>query len=152
MHSGRTPGYTACLVLFPDDDLTAIVLSNNVMADLCPIVNALAAIMLDEPYEIPIARRAIRVPQATLDRYTGRYRYTDSVALHLTREDDVLVARLSQSLDRYQLFAESETQFFLKTADAQAEFSVTEAGEVRGLTLRYNGRSTFAERLPALPE
>ena len=94
MHSGRTPGYTACFARFPDDDLTTIVLSNNVMADLCPIVNDLAAIALDEPYQVPIARRAIRLAPQTLDRYTGRYRYTEAVALNITREADLLVARL----------------------------------------------------------
>jgi CubicO group peptidase (beta-lactamase class C family) len=150
MHSGRTPGYTACFVRFPDDDLTTIVLSNNVMADLCPIVRDLSAIMLGEPYAIPIARRAIRLPAATLDRYTGSYRYTDIVAINIRREDDVLVARLGASPDRYQLFAESETEFFLKAVDAQAVFTVNRAGEVNGLTLRYDNQSFFAKRLPRL--
>jgi CubicO group peptidase (beta-lactamase class C family) len=152
MHGGRSPGYTACFALFPDDDVTAIILSNNVMADLCPMVKDLAAIVLGEPFEIPIARRAIKLPTETLDRYTGGYRYTESVALNITREGELLVASLERSRDRYQLFAESETEFFLRTVDAQAEFVVSRAGEVRGLTLRYNNQSFFAKRLADLSE
>jgi CubicO group peptidase (beta-lactamase class C family) len=152
MHGGRTPGYTACFARFPDDDVTAIVLSNNVMADLCPIVSDLAALVLGEPFEMPIARRAITLPTETLDGYTGRYHYTDNIALNVTREGDLLVARLGRLPDRYQLFAESETEFFLKTADVQAEFVVSRAGEIRGLTLRYNNQSFFAERLADLRE
>jgi CubicO group peptidase (beta-lactamase class C family) len=152
MHGGRTPGYTACFARFPDDDVTAIVLSNNVMADLCPIVSDLAALVLGEPFEMPIARRAITLPTETLDGYTGRYHYTDNIALNVTREGDLLVARLGRLPDRYQLVAESETEFFLKTADVQAEFVVSRAGEIRGLTLRYNNQSFFAERLADLRE
>jgi hypothetical protein len=93
-----------------------------------------------------------QLPTETLDRYTGRYRYTDNIALNVTREGDLLVANLGRMPDRYQLFAESETEFFLKTADAQAEFVVSRAGEVRGLNLRYNNQSFFAERLRELRE
>jgi CubicO group peptidase (beta-lactamase class C family) len=147
-HAGRSQGYTACFVRFPDDNLTAIVLSNNVMADTCPIVRDLAAIVLGEPYKIPIARRAIRLDPAILDRYTGRYRYTDNIAINIVREDDLLVAWLGQSADHFQLLAESETDFFFKTLDAQAEFVASRAGEVRGMAISYNNQRFYAERLP----
>jgi CubicO group peptidase (beta-lactamase class C family) len=148
MHSGRTPGYTACFARFPDDDVTVVVLSNNVMADTCPILKNLAAIVLDEPYEIPIARRAIRLDPAILDRYRGRYRYTEGVAINIAREGALLVARLGRSPDRYQLLPESETDFFFKTTDAQVGFVVTRGGEVRGLAVHYNGQRFYAPRLP----
>jgi CubicO group peptidase (beta-lactamase class C family) len=147
MHSGRTPGYTACFEHFPDDDLTAIVLSNNVMADLCPIVGSLAAIMLGEPYEIPIARRAIRIDHALLDRYTGRYRWSANAAIDITRESDWLVVHVPPSPDRLQLFPESDTDFFLKTMDVQVIFETNRRGESVGLTVRGRGRSAYLERL-----
>ena len=147
MHGGRTPGYTACFARFPDDDLTTIVLSNNSMADLCPMVNDLAAIVLDEPYVMPIARRAIRIDHAVLDRYTGRYRFTADATVTITREGDQLVVQAPPSPDRLQLFPESNTDFFLKTNDVQVVFETNRRGETVGLTVRYRGRSSYIERL-----
>jgi CubicO group peptidase (beta-lactamase class C family) len=148
MHGGRTPGYTACFVRFPESDLTAIVLSNNSMADLCPIANDLAAIVLDEPYVMPIARRAARIDHAILDRYTGRYRFTADAIISITREGDRLVVEVPPSPDRLQLFPESSTDFFLKTNDVQVFFETNRRGETTGLTVRYRGRSLYIERIP----
>jgi CubicO group peptidase (beta-lactamase class C family) len=101
MHSGRSQGYTACFVQFVDDDITGIVLSNNVMADTCIIIKDLTAIMLGEAYSIPIARRAIKVDHALLERYAGRYHWSDKTALVITRNGDLLIAELTGSADHY---------------------------------------------------
>jgi CubicO group peptidase (beta-lactamase class C family) len=147
MHSGRTPGYTACFIEFLDDELTAIVLSNNVMGDMCAVARDLAAIHLGEPYTIPIARRAIRLDAAILSRYEGRYRVNDAVTAVITRAGDNLVLELQGSPDRFPLFAESETSFFLKTFDAQVEFATNRRGETTVATVRSAGRSFTIERL-----
>jgi hypothetical protein len=147
MHSGRTPGYTTCFVDFVDDELTAIVLSNNVMGDMCKIARDLAAIMLGEPYTIPIARRAIRLDAAVLARYEGRYRVNDTMTAVISRAGDNLVLELDGSPDRFQLFPESETQFFFKTFDAQVEFTANRRGETTAASVRSAGRSFTIERL-----
>jgi CubicO group peptidase (beta-lactamase class C family) len=147
MHSGRTPGYTACFVEFLDDELTAIVLSNNVMGDMCGIARDLAAIHLGEAYTIPSARRAIRLDAAVLSRYEGRYRVNDAVTAVITRAGDNLVLELEGSPDRFPLFAESETSFFLKTSDAQVEFVTNRRGETTAATVQSAGRSFAIERL-----
>ena len=41
-----------------------------------------------------------------------------------------------------QMFAESETRFFLKAVDAQVEFFKNDKGEVAYLVLHQNGRDT----------
>jgi len=147
MHSGRSQGYTACLVTFPDDDLTGIVLSNSVMADTCPIVRDLAAIVLGEPYTIPIARRAIRLDAAVLDRYVGRYRYSENITVTITREGGNLVVLLPQSPDRLQLFPESTNAFFFKTFDVQVVFATDRRDTTTGFTVRVPGQEFFAKRI-----
>jgi CubicO group peptidase (beta-lactamase class C family) len=146
-HSGRSQGYTACFVRFPDDAVTVVVLSNNVMTDTCPIVNDLAAIMLGEPYVMPVARRAIRIDHAILDRYSGRYRFSGDATINIAREGDWLVVQAPPSPDVLQLFPESETDFFLKTSEARVIFETNRRGEAQGLTVRYRGRSLYVERL-----
>lgn len=147
MHGGRTPGYTACFMRFPDDDVTAIVLSNNSYADLCPITTDLAAIALGEKLQMPVARRAVRLDPAILERYTGRYRFSGDAIIDIMRESDWLVVHAPPSPDRLQLFPENRTDFFLKTMDVQVIFDTNWRGETAGLYVRYRGRSTYIERV-----
>jgi hypothetical protein len=147
LHSGRTQGYTACFVQFVDDDLTGVVLSNNVMADTCNVIKDLAAIVLGEPYTVPIARRAIKVDHPVLDRYAGQYRWSDQSTLVVSREGDLLIARLTGSPDRYPLYAESATQFFLKTVDVVAEFQTGRSGVTRRVVIRTPTQELVAERM-----
>jgi len=147
MHSGRSQGYTACFVQFVDDDVTGIVLSNNVMADTCTSIKDLTAIVLGEPYSIPIARRAIKLDHDLLDRYAGRYHWSESYTLVVSREGDLLIARLDGLPDHYQLYAESATQFFLKTIDVIAEFQTNRRGETTHLVIRSPTDEFVAKRL-----
>lgn len=147
MHSGRSQGYTACFVQFVDDDVTGIVLSNNVMADTCIIIKDLAAIELGEAYSIPIARRAIKVDHAVLDRYAGRYHWSEGYTLVISREGDLLIARLDGLPDHYQLYPESSTRFFLKTIDVVADFQAKRSGAVAGLVIRSPTQEFVAKRL-----
>jgi len=147
MHSGRSQGYTACFVQFVDDDITGIVLSNNVMADTCVIIKDLAAIVLGEPYSIPVARRAIKVDHLLLDRYAGRYHWSDKTTLEVSRDGDLLIAKLNGSPDRYTLYAESRTQFFLKTVDVTAEFQANRRGETTQLVIRTPTQEFVAARM-----
>jgi CubicO group peptidase (beta-lactamase class C family) len=147
MHGGRSQGFTAVFVAFIDDDLTGIVLSNNVMADTGTIVKDLAAIVLGEPYSIPIARRAIKVDHALLDRYAGRYRWSEKTTLVVSRDGDILIAKLTGTADHYQLYAESATQFFLKAVDVVAEFETNRRGETTQLVIRSPTQDFVAKRI-----
>ena len=147
MHGGRSQGYTAVFAQFVDDDVTGIVLSNNVMADTGSVVRDLAAIVLGEPYSIPIARRTIKVDHAVLDRYAGRYHWSENYTLAVSREGDLLIARLDGLPDHYQLYPESPTQFFLKTVDVVAEFETNRRGETKQLVIRSPTQEFVAKRI-----
>lgn len=146
-HGGRIQGFTACFTRFHADDLTAIVLSNNVMADVCPMTRDLAAIWLGEDHRMPIARRAINLDTAILDRYVGEYRYSKTTTIQIAREGDKLIAQVSQSPERFQLFPESETEFFLKTFDLRVVFATNRRGETSSLVLYARDRRIVAPRL-----
>ena len=49
---------------------------------------------------------------------------------------------------KVEIFAESETGFFLKVVDAQITFVRDSTGAVTGLVLHQNGRDTPGRRLP----
>ena len=48
--------------------------------------------------------------------------------------------------DNYQVFPESETEFFYTVVDAQLTFTKDDAGEVAGLVLHQGGRNTPAPK------
>jgi hypothetical protein len=48
---------------------------------------------------------------------------------------------------KFQLFAESETEFFLKVVNAQVTFTKGEGGIVSGMILHQNGGSQPAQRV-----
>jgi hypothetical protein len=47
----------------------------------------------------------------------------------------------------FEIFAESETRFFLKVIDAQVEFVKDAAGMVTGMILFQNGRRTPGKKI-----
>ncbi|MBN1995961.1 DUF3471 domain-containing protein, partial [candidate division KSB1 bacterium] len=49
---------------------------------------------------------------------------------------------------KVELFPESETEFFLKVANAQVTFELDEKGAVTGLILHQGGQDIRAERVP----
>lgn len=147
MHSGRSQGYTAVFIEFVNDDLTGIVLSNNVMADTPTVAKDLAAIILGEPYSIPTPRRAIKVDHALLDRYAGRYRWSEKTTLVINREGDLLIVKVTGSSDHYQLYAESATRFFLKTVDVVVDFQANRGGETTQLVIRSPMQDFVAKRI-----
>jgi hypothetical protein len=46
-----------------------------------------------------------------------------------------------------EIFAESETKFFLKVVDGQVEFVKDAAGRVTGMVLTQNGRTIPGKRI-----
>jgi hypothetical protein len=49
-----------------------------------------------------------------------------------------LVVQIADSPDPFQLFAESATEFFFKTFDAQVNFVANRAGETTGFAVTFN--------------
>lgn len=74
--NGRSPGFTASLERFPDDDLTIIVLSNSyspVSQD--PIAADLAAIALGQPLPKPEVLVPVKLSEAQLKDLAGPYAF-----------------------------------------------------------------------------
>jgi bla regulator protein BlaR1 len=69
----------------------------------------------------PGERVAIKLPTATLDRYTGTWKMNEQMYIDLKREDDKLMAKLTGQ-PSFEVFAEREGYFFWKLVDAQLEF------------------------------
>lgn len=92
-----------------------------------------------------VERRAIAMPAAQLEAYVGRYAYTPTVGLDVTRDGDQLYAQLTGQM-RAEIYPESADNFFWRIVDAQVTFTRGPDGKVTGLVLHQNGRDIPAKR------
>jgi CubicO group peptidase (beta-lactamase class C family) len=94
----------------------------------------------------PAVHREISVDPKLFDRYVGRYALSPAFILTITREGDHLFAQATNQ-PKFELFAESNTAFFLKVVDAQISFDNDAEGKALGLTLHQGGAHLPAKRL-----
>ncbi len=147
-HGGNLAGFITYLARFPSDRVTVIVLSNNGRGSSGKISNVLSAIVFGAAYEIPKERKAINVASSVLDKYVGQYKAqfppTDYT---ITNENGKLMV-IESGLPKAEMFAESETDFFLKSFDIQYKFVKDANGVVTGF-IAYQGDSTLYEIVKA---
>jgi CubicO group peptidase (beta-lactamase class C family) len=145
-HGGGINGFATNIIRFPADHVTVIVLSNNESARAPGIATTLAAIVFGAPYDIPVERKSITLPSATLDRYVGQYELAPNRIMTITNENGKLMAQATGQ-GKTELFAESETTFFPKVIEATLTFVKDAQGQVTGLVLRQGGRDNPAKKI-----
>ena len=98
-------------------------------------------------YEQARPRTAIRIDPAVLDRYVGHFRFEDvSQVGTITRDGERLFAKMvGQPI--WEIFPESDHEFFLKVAAAQISFIVEPNGTANALVLHHNGLEQEARRI-----
>ncbi len=156
-HSGGVPGFRSRLSLFPDDEIAIVIMLNTEHINTHTLTNELAEILLAgklvEPE--PKIRKAIDLDVNQFREFAGTFQMPDGMEMHFHVERDTFWLSLPGAPD-FQLFAESETQFFLKAFDAQCSFVIAADGKVNEMIWHQGGKDYTAigveERKPLLPE
>ena len=150
---GRSPGFTAELDRFYDDDITVIVLSNSystVAQD--PIARALDEIALGEQPPEPLGMRAFKLPPEALSAVAGDYQYgpdffAPNAKFTLLAETDYL--RMERGSFRAPLVPITVNQFLERNFFGVVTVSRGSGGKVTGCTVRYGQKDFLARRLEA---
>lgn len=139
-HGGGIEGFNTSLNNYPDDKLTIVVLGNLTGGAPDQIAANLGKVALGQTVVLPSERKAITVSPDILSQYVGTYRMTDAPLDNVVAlKDGHLTTKLGNQ-PALELFAESETKFFLKVIDAQVEFFRDPATHaVNRLILYQNG-------------
>jgi D-alanyl-D-alanine carboxypeptidase len=145
-HGGGINGFATMITRVPDDRVTVIVLSNVDNISAGNVARDLVAITYGLPYQTPVARTSITVSPAVLGQYVGRYQIAPDFILTVTLEDGHLMTQATGQ-NKLEVFAESETKFFLKVVDAQLTFGRDAAGTVTHVTLHQNGQDRKAPKI-----
>lgn len=147
-HGGNLSGFITYFARYPSDRVTVIVLSNNGRGSSGKISDVLSAIVFGAAYELPRERKAVDVASSVLDRYVGRYRVElPPTNFTITNENGKLMSA-REAEPKAEMFAESDTRFFLKSEDIQYEFVMDAEGNVTGMTV-HQGDGTLFEVLTA---
>ena len=79
------------------------------------------------------------------DGYVGRYRFAPTVFLTVTRDGNRLFVQLTGQ-PAFEVFAESEKDYFLKVVDAQVTFETDAQGRATAVVLHQFGKDQRAPR------
>ena len=117
-HNGGTAGYRSFVGLDPAKKAGVVVLCNT-FADN----DDLGAHALDSRYPVAAVHQQKEVPldAAVLEKYVGEYELTPAFKITVTREGSRLFVQATAQ-PRLEIFAESESKFFLKVVDAHITF------------------------------
>jgi len=149
-HNGGTGGYRTWMGYEPRSRAGVVLLANAGTPagpdDIGPHLLVEGAPLRSFPK--PRQERAI-APEL-FDRYAGRYQLAPEAILTFRREGDRLLVQLTGQ-GANEMFAESETQFFLKVVDAQLTFELDAEGKPVAVTLHQNGVNRRAPRIEGEP-
>lgn len=146
-HNGGTAGYRTFIGFEPKARTGIVVLSN---AGTAAGPDDIARHLLDasSPLLAPAKiRTEITVDPQVFDRYVGRYQFAPNVELAITRDSTRFFVQLTGQ-PAFQIFPESEKEYFLKVVDAQLTFETDAQGQTTSVILHQNGLNQQARRLP----
>lgn len=145
-HNGETEGYRANITRFLNDDVCIIILSNLEQTQVGKMSIDLAAIIFGEKYSIPEMKSVVTVDLTILNDYVGIYELSPSFSFTISREDTQLFCQATGQ-DKFEIYPESETKFFIKDVDAQISFVRDENNSVEKLILHQGGRDIPAKKI-----
>jgi CubicO group peptidase (beta-lactamase class C family) len=88
----------------------------------------------------------IKVDEKILQTYVGVYEIPSVMTFSVTKEQTRLFLQ-GEGQDKIEMFAETETKFFLKVNDAELEFVKDDSGKVIKAILNQGGRQTDAKKI-----
>ena len=95
----------------------------------------------------PKKRTAIDLPATALGPYVGDYELATGLTLGMSLRGGALYVKSSNGGDAVRLWPETNTDFFVKEADAQISFTRNASGAVTGLVLHQFGRDRPAKKI-----
>jgi len=144
-HDGGTGGFRSWAGFDPARKTGVVVLCNTFLA-----MDDIGLHTLENRWPIatfspPKQRAEIALSPDAAARVSGDYQFAPGVLLTVTREGARMFAQLTGQ-PPVEIYAESESEFFLKAVDAQLTFKLDRSGKVTAVVLHQNGINQTAIR------
>lgn len=144
-HGGGIHGFVSNLTYIPEEKVNVVILSNK-SYDVGSVSSDLLAILYNKPYKQSQETKEIKVDSVVLNKYVGEYELAPTFKITVTQVNGALKAQATGQ-PQFDLFAKTESIFFLKVVEAQVEFVKNAKGEVESLILHQNGRDVPGKKV-----
>jgi serine-type D-Ala-D-Ala carboxypeptidase/endopeptidase len=145
-HNGGTGGYRSFMGFDPKARIGVVALSNTFTA---VGVDDIGRHLLDPNVPLaspPKAHTEVVVDTKVFDAYVGKYQLAPNFAITITRDGDHLFEQATGQA-AFEIFPESDHNYFLKVVDAQITFVTDGNGRVTELILHQGGLDQHAKRI-----
>ncbi|MFY9571841.1 MAG: serine hydrolase [Blastocatellia bacterium] len=145
-HNGGTGGYHSYVGFDKQKRKGVVVLSNSTND-----IDDIGRHLLESQYplakiEAPKERKALKLDQKVFDAYVGEYQLAPAFTIKIGREDDRFFGQATGQ-QQFEIFAETETEFFFRDVDAQITFVKDDKGQVTHLVLHQNKVDQQAKKI-----
>jgi len=145
--NGSVGGYRSFIGFDPKAGVGVVALAN---AQTAVGADDIGLHLLDEhipvDLHIPKPHKEISIRPEILDRYIGRYQFSPTDIMTVTREGNHLIGQLLDG-QRFEMFAEGEHDFFMKIAEAQVTFESSGEGPAKVAVWHQGGKDQRGERI-----
>jgi CubicO group peptidase (beta-lactamase class C family) len=148
-HSGGLPGFRNQFMIFPEHDLVVIIMFNNESVNTRSLAfNIAETVLFDKmkPEEATLPRVEIALEPGKAKRFEGNYRMADGMEMGFAIQDNEFWLILPGD-DKFRLYPESESSFFLKDFEASLTFIVNDKDEVDEMIWHQSGKDYPANRV-----
>lgn len=146
-HNGGTAGFRTFIGFDPNTGVGAVVLENSAHGTTDIGLHLINPEVRLAPAPEPRTERVeVEVAEEILETYVGQYQFAPTFSIVVTLEEGAIFGQATGQ-GKLAMFAESETEFFLKVVDAQVTFTKDDAGVVVGMILHQNGANQSARKI-----
>jgi hypothetical protein len=151
-HNGGTGGYSAYALFNPEKDFAVVVL-NNTAPDADAFTDKLGLHIAQRLSGLPVVPIYSEMPgevaidPKVLDGYIGSYQLAPEFFVTFTVEGGKLYTQVTGQ-PKFQAFAKSDKEFFLKVVDASLTFVTDSHGKATSVILHQGGHDQEAKRVP----
>lgn len=140
-HGGGWPGYVSYFDRHIGNDKTIIILQNH--NDVTIPVKSIRSILYNESN---LKSKGIILSKGQLQKCVGVYELNAAFQIEIETQNDHLIAKTSGQ-PSVELFAETESSFFIKEIDAQVVFNLETDGTVKSLTFSQGGKKMEGKKI-----
>jgi CubicO group peptidase (beta-lactamase class C family) len=145
-HNGGTGGFRSFMAFDRKSRTGVVVLSN---AETAAGVDDIGLHLLNTAmplWQPPEEHKEVAVDPKIFDGYVGQYQLAPNFVLTITKEGSQLFAQATGQ-PKFEIFPESDRDYFLKVVDAQITFDTDAEGRAIDLVLHQNGANQTAKRI-----
>lgn len=121
-HGGGTWGYSSHLAIYPEEEISIIILSNVSTLPISEIAEDVEKIVFGFPFEMPEFQAEISTENIDLGKYTGRFvSASGNMQLNIVSQGGKLFAQLA-GRPPFEIYSKGNHQFFGKKVEIDFTF------------------------------